>query len=514
MMIANRQLTREFLQIKKGDWNGFLTLITSNLAPILILPPILIGAFQLDPALVFGTFLPGLGFSLLVGMGIFTYLAVRLAAAEGQSEVTVLPYGVSTPVMFVYLFGIIGPVYFATNNARLAYQVGLGAAFVGGLVEMSGALFGPLLERVTPRAGILGTVAGISLVWIAVVPGAILFTRPMIGLPVLFIMLLGLVGLYRFPLGLPAGLVAIGLGIILGFFSGVASINIDQLAFYVPVPVLGDLWVGLRALFARPELLTIIIPIEIYNFIGTIGNVESARTAGDNYNTRQCVLLDGLGTCLGAVFGSPFPTTVFIGHPAYKQMGARLNYTPMTGLVLFITGLGGLFAFLQNLIPSAAVAPLLVFVGISMTTYAFRATPAAHGAAVAIAFIPHIADLLKKQLDGTLLEVLPQGSITPDLMANLANNQGVYLQSYDLLARGAIITGLLWGAIVAFLIDQNLRGATLFSFVAFCLSLLGLIHANKIGLSLSPITLGYLLITLLLGLCHLAPSPEAEVPKP
>jgi len=149
-----------------------------------------------------------------------------------------------------------------------------------------------------------------------------------------------------------------------------------------------------------------------------------------------------------------------------------------------------------------------------MTTYAFRATPAAHGAAVAIALIPHIADLLKKQLDGTLLEVLPQGSITPDLMANLANNQGVYLQSYDLLARGAIITGLLWGAIVAFLIDRNLRGATLFSFVAFCLSLLGLIHANKIGLSLSPITLGYLLITLLLGLCHLASSPEAEVPKP
>jgi AGZA family xanthine/uracil permease-like MFS transporter len=163
------------------------------------------------------------------------------------------------------------------------------------------------------------------------------------------------------------------------------------------------------------------------------------------------------------------------------------------------------------LIPAAAVAPLLVFVGIVITNYAFQATPAAHGVAVAFALVPHIADLLKKQLDGTLLEVLQQGTATPALMARLADNQGVYLQSYGILSKGAIITGLLWGSILAFLIDRDLRKAMLFSLLASFLSLVGLIHADKIGLSLSPITLGYLVLTGLLGLFHLFESRKATI---
>ena len=113
-----------------------------------------------------------------------------------------------------------------------------------------------------------------------------------------------------------------------------------------------------------------------------------------------------------------------------------------------------------------------------------------------------MADLLKKQLDGTLLEVLRQGAVTPALASRLADNQGVYFQSYAMLSHGAIITGLLWGSIVAFLIDGNLRKAMLFSFFAFVLSLVGLIHAEQIGLSFSPITIGYLGLTVLFGLCE------------
>jgi AGZA family xanthine/uracil permease-like MFS transporter len=214
---------------------------------------------------------------------------------------------------------------------------------------------------------------------------------------------------------------------------------------------------------------------------------------------------------LGALFGSPFPTTVHIGHPAYKQMGSRTGYALVAGTFLFLASLVGLYALLQHLIPTAAVAPLLVFVGIVITSYAFQATPADYGVAVAFALVPHIADLLKKQLDGTLLEVLQGGSATPDLMARLADHQGVYLQSYGLLSKGAIITGLLWASILAFLIDRNLHKAMLFSLLASLLSLTGLIHADKIGLSLSPIALGYLVLTGLLGLFHLSESRQARI---
>jgi adenine/guanine/hypoxanthine permease len=173
-----------------------------------------------------------------------------------------------------------------------------------------------------------------------------------------------------------------------------------------------------------------------------------------------------------------------------------------------VAGVTGFFAFLQYLIPAAAIAPLLVFVGLVMTQYAFQASPPAHGVAVVFALIPHLADLLKKQLDGTLLEILQRGTLTPELVARLEANQGIYLHSYGLLSRGAIITGLLWGSILAFLIDHDLRKAMAFSFAAFALSLIGLIHAETIGLSLSPVTIGYLLLTFLLGIFHLLQRRE------
>lgn len=489
------------LQFSKGDWNGLLTLVTDNLAKIVILPIILIGTFQFAPELVFGRILPGIGLGLFVGLSMFTYLGRKLAKTEQRTDVTALPYGISTPAMFVYLFAIMGPVYFAGKDPLPAYQIGLGATFLSGLIKLGGAFIGPWLERVIPRAGLLGTMAGVAIVWIAMVPSAIIFTKPLIGLPVLFVVLLGFLGRYQFPFRLPAGLVAIGLGVFLGFFTGDATLNFADTGFYPPIPVIGNLWVGLQLIFRSPELFAVLIPIEIYNFIESIGNVKSAQAAGDNYNMRTSVRVDGLGTCVGALFGSPFPTTIYLGHPAYKQMGARTNYAFATGLLLWLASLVGLFAFLQHLIPAAGVAPLLVFVGIVMCQYAFQSSPA-YGAAIAIALVPHIADLLKKQLDGTLLEVLQQGSVTSELTSRLAQNQGVYFQSYALLSHGAIITGLLWGSMVACIIDADLRKAMFFSFIAFLLSLVGLIHAAQIGLSFSPITLGYLCLTVLFGLFH------------
>ena len=137
-------------QFSKGDWNGLLTLVTDNLAKIVLLPIILIGTFQFAPSLVFGHILPGIGLGLCVGLSIFTYLGIKLGKTEQRTDVTVLPYGISTPAMFVYLFAIMGPVYFAGKDPLPAYQVGLGAAFLSGLIKISGAFIGPWLERVIP----------------------------------------------------------------------------------------------------------------------------------------------------------------------------------------------------------------------------------------------------------------------------------------------------------------------------------------------------------------------------
>ena len=71
--------------------------------------------------------------------------------------------------------------------------------------------------------------------------------------------------------------------------------------------------------------------------------------------------MDGLGTMVGTIFGSAFPTTVYIGHPAYKRLKGRCGYALGVGIVLFLGAIFGFIHFLYNLIPEAAVAGELVF---------------------------------------------------------------------------------------------------------------------------------------------------------
>jgi AGZA family xanthine/uracil permease-like MFS transporter len=481
------------LSWQKGDWNGFWALFADNLANMVILSGILIGVFQFETSIVFGRIIPGLSISLLFGLGSYVYMARKLAQKESRDDVTALPYGISTPVMFVYLFAVIGPIYFSTKDPVLAYQVGLGAAFMGGVVELLGSVLGPLLKRVTPRAAMLGTLAGIALVWIATVPMAIIFENPLIGLPALFIVILGLVGHYKLPFSIPAGLLAIVIGIAIGFFTGHSKIEFEALTINLPLPFFGDLLSGIRQFFLHPELIAIIVPIGVYNFIETMNNVESASAAGDNYDVRKCQIIDGIGTCVGSIFGACFPTTVYIGHPAYKRLGSKTGYAMGVGIIFVIASFFGVTGFLRALIPEAAVAPLLVFVGVVITQQAFSSVPKGHGIAVAFALIPHVADILYKQINGVLLELKGPGAATGELVAQLTKNQGVHLAGFELLAKGSIITGLMWGAIVASIVDGNLRSASRFSLLTFHLAMFGIIHASQFTIEINTFAYGYLI---------------------
>ncbi|KAG1702706.1 Guanine deaminase [Nymphon striatum] len=94
----------------------------------------------------------------------------------------------------------------------LAWQVGIGAGFIGGIVAALGAIVGPFLKKVTPRAGMLGTLCGIALVFIGTVPLATVFEDPIIGFASMIIILWGLVGRFRLPFNIPAGLLALIVG--------------------------------------------------------------------------------------------------------------------------------------------------------------------------------------------------------------------------------------------------------------------------------------------------------------
>jgi AGZA family xanthine/uracil permease-like MFS transporter len=412
--------------------------------------------------------------------------------------------------MFVYLFGIIGPVYWNLKAAGnpdasiIAWQVGIAAAFIGGVIEMLGSILGPWLKRITPRAGMLGTLAGIAIVWIATVPLAKIFENPLVGFASLMIVLAGLVAGLKMPLRLPAGLIAIIVGTLVGFFAGASKIDFSGVGFHAPIPVLGDLFAGIKLLFTHTWVLAAVLPIEIYNFIETMNNVESAEAAGDKYPVRTCQIMDGVGTMVGTLFGSAFPTTVYIGHPAYKRLKGRCGYALGVGIVLFLGAIFGFIDFLYNLIPTAAVAPMLVFVGLVITAQAFGASPVKHSLAVAVAIIPHMSNILSTKIRSAVMVANAEMNVASPEFAQKAAEQGIAWIGQSALSQGAIITGLLWGAILANLVDLDFKKAVAFSGTAAFLSLIGIIHAPNLGLHFSTIFWGYVMMTVLFAAAWLA----------
>ncbi|GAW37065.1 hypothetical protein RA2_04140 [Roseovarius sp. A-2] len=491
--------TYNYKLFARSDLNAFWALFTDNLVNLLILTGVCQFVFQMPAEIVFGRIVPGAAIAILAGVGVYTLMAKWAANRQGK-DVTALPYGISTPVMFVYLFGVIGPIYWATQDPLLAWQVGIGAGFMGGIVAALGAIIGPFLKRITPRAGMLGTLCGIALVFIGSVPLTQIFESPIIGFTSLLFILWGLIGRFRLPGNIPAGLVAIAAGTIIAIVLGQSSFTTDGIGFYPPVLWLGDMIAGIQYLFANPELFLVLIPVQIYNFIETMNNVESAEAAGDSYPVGLCQLTDGAGTMIGALFGSPFPTTVYIGHPAYKRLDARAGYIIGVALVIAAAAFLGFLSFFAGLIPIAAAAPVLVFVAVSLITNTGYAVKPAHMAAVAFAILPHISNFLVTKwgsmmnaLRNTGVEGLPDLG-NADLTAALLM-EGAHYEGHLALSQGAIITGLVWGAIVADTIDGRFRNAGFFALAAAVMSSVGIIHSYTLQLpQFDGITIGYLII--------------------
>ena len=81
--------------------------------------------------------------------------------------------------------------------------------------------------------------------------------------------------------------------------------------------------------------------------------------------------------------------------------------------------------------------------------------------------------------------------------AEKAAQQGIAWVGQSALSQGAIITGLMWGAILANLTDLDFKKATAFSGTAAFLTLIGIIHAPNLGLHFSTIFWGYIMMTAL-----------------
>jgi len=164
-----------------GDWNGFFGLFTNVLLNVIVLTGLCLGVVHLPGRVVYGRILPALGIALPLGNLFYAYLAYQLAKKSGRADVTAMPYGPSVPHMFLVVFVIMLPTYLKTRDPIAAWDAGLAWAFIIGIIVTCGAFIGPTVRKYTPRAAMLGALAGISIAFISMRPAFQFFLVPWLG---------------------------------------------------------------------------------------------------------------------------------------------------------------------------------------------------------------------------------------------------------------------------------------------------------------------------------------------
>jgi AGZA family xanthine/uracil permease-like MFS transporter len=474
-----------------GDTNAFFGLGFNTLVNVLVLSGLCIGVVKIPGAEVFGVILPALGIQLLIGNVYYTYLARRLAHREGRTDVCAMPYGPSVPHMFIVVFVIMLPIALATGNPLLAWTAGLAWSFIIGVIVLIGAFVGPYIRRYTPQAALLGTLAGISIAFISMRPAAQMWEALWIAFPVMVIILIGFFTGLKLPGNIPVGLAALLVGTAIGWIGGYMSVPdvvqaAGDVAISLPTMDIGRLVDGLSNI---GPLLATAIPLGIYNFTEGMANIESAAAAGDEYNMRAVLGADGIGAIVGSALGSPFPPAVYIGHPGWKAAGGRTTYSLASGVFIAIMCFLGMFSLLGALLPLPAIVPILLYIGLLIGAQAFQEVPKAHAVAVVFAIIPNIASWASGLMTNS---VLAAGSTPAQVGEEGFANNGLVYHGMVLLGGGAVLAGMVLGAIVAFIIDKRFIAAAIYSFVGAALSFVGLIHAEQVGWNVgAQVALGY-----------------------
>ncbi|MEN6464066.1 MAG: MFS transporter [Syntrophaceae bacterium] len=455
-----------------GEITAFLALFLDNLGVLVFLSSILIFTFNYPADIILTGMIPGTAVGVFFGDLVYTWLAMRLAKKTGRADITAMPLGLDTPSTIGLAYAVLGPAYIATKDPVLTWQIGMATLFMIGVVKIGTSFIGGWVQRMIPTAGLLGSIAGVGLLLLGFLPLLEMFNEAIVGLTALGIIFAALLGRMQLPGRFPGVLAALLAGTALHFILGYTGLLPDfqppspELALCFPVFSIDFL----RALPQSLQYLPIAIPFGILTIVGGINNTASARLAGDDYRTRDILLTEAATSLIAAFFGGVAQTTPYIGHPAYKKMGATCWYTLWTGLLVGASAIAGLLSLFVGLIPRAVLAPIFIYIGFEIVHQAYRESPDGHSPAVSFSFLPVIANLVMIVL-GQFLGAL---SVAADkLPARLQS----LLQTLTVLSNGFILTALLWGSILAFVIDRRPRAAAAFCLACAALTLFGLIHS-------------------------------------
>ena len=492
-----------------GDFDGFFALFFSSV-PDLLLVATLAPLCGFAPTFVEQRILPGVALSIAGGNIFYAWQAHRLARSTGRTDVTAIPFGINLPTIFAYVFLIMLPVYQATHDSHLAWEAGVFASFVSGLVQTAGAFCTDWLRRHTPRAALLCPLAGIALAYLCL--GFIfgIFEKPGVALFPAAILLTTYAARLRLPFRIPAALFCLIAGAILAAVLSHFHLYTAPATIAPPIGLHLPHTVSLFQFLSHSggwHYLSIILPMSMLDTLVSLQILESVKLMGDDYPTMPSLLTNGLATLVAACFGSPFPTTLYFGHKAYKEIGAGAGYSLLSGLTVALVCMTGLVSTVLRFVPIEAVGVIIVWFGLVMVAQAFQDVTPSHCIAVTFGLFPMLAAWAL----GLITLALTKSGTT---LFHIAPLFGTELPIYGVIAlsQGAILISMLWAAALSWILDRHFLKAAIWMTAAAAFSCLGLIHAytltpqgiqNKLGLFAAPsFAIGYAAAAAFLLACH------------
>ncbi len=489
----------------RKDLDGFFGLMIDNVIQLILIVSFCRELIHLPDEYILGKILPGAAISILFGNLFYAWQARRLARETGRDDITALPYGINTVSLFAFVFFIMLPIYIETKDPVWAWKVGLVACFLNGVIEIAAAFIAESVRRVTPRAALLSALAGIAITFIAMDFTFKIFAQPLVAMVPMALIFVAYFSHQKLPLGLPGGMVAIAVGTLLGWTLGKMHGVTGALHSAISLPAFagGALWEALT----DPTFLSyfsVIFPMGIFNVVGSLQNIESAEAAGDRFRTFPSLMANGIGSVAAALFGSVFPTTIYIGHPGWKRLGARSGYSALNGIFISFLCLTGTIQAVLRLIPLEAGIGILLYIGIIIVAQSFQETPKEHAPAVALGIVPALAGWGLLMVETGLRAA---GKSLFDVGLSKFSQESLAIHGMISLERGFIFSSMILAAIGVGLIERRFFSAGAWSVAAALLSALGIIHAyeltasgvtSRFGLMAAPeFCLGYLLLALL-----------------
>jgi len=314
---------------------------------------------------------------------------------------------------------------------------------------------------------------------------------------------------------LPAGLIAIAAGTLIawvatglgfkvgGMTTSALAASVTNFGFHIPLPAFANVFAGFEFIGI---ILVTAIPFGIYDLVEAMDNVESASAAGDSFPTTRVLTADGVVSLIGCVMGNPFINAVYIGHPGWKAMGGRIGYSALTGVVVVLLCWFGTISVISAIVPTIAILPILLYIGMLIGSQAFQETPKRHAPAIILAIVPSIANWGLTMINNALASA-NVFSVSDELAGNMLNN-GIFYHGLQILGGGSTLGGLILGATAVFIIDRELMKAAGFAAAGAILTFFGLMHGEHIGIGQSPmVAASYLMVAVLFVVCAKVAAP-------